>query len=297
MSPGFSGDFYLRESYIWQMKYLNINGKILAENEKVISINSRGVRYGDGLFETMKSRNGTLLLANDHFERLWFGMELLQFKTPTHFSAQKFQNEILYLLGKNGHHDLARIRLTVIRGDGGLFDEISNTPEYVIQTWPLDMSAEEWNSSGLVLGIYPDARKSCDKFSNVKHNNFLLYVMAALYAKKQKWNDAVVLNTEGNICDTAIANIFMVKDSIIYTPSLDEGCIAGVLRKNILSQLSANSIPVREAKITADDLLNADEVFLSNSIQNIRWVQSINGKDYSNAFTRKIYSPLLATIF
>ena len=278
------------------MEYFNYNGNIYKNDTTVISVNSRGLRFGDGLFETLKSRNNKLQFAGDHFARLWKGMNLLQFKIPVHLTADYLQREVLELLNKNGHDNMARIRLTVFRDDGGLYDEINHIPNYLIQTWALPEDAGKWNTNGLLLGVYDDVKKSCDILSNLKHNNFLPYVMAVLYAKKQKWNDTVLLNNHGRICDTTIANIFLIKGDVIYTPSLDEGCIAGVMRKNLLAQFVKSKLKVVEGEITIEDLLNADEVFLSNSIYNIRWVQHIGDKQYAHNITQKIYTSFLSTI-
>ncbi len=278
------------------MEYFNYNGKQYKNGATVISADNRGFRFGDGLFETLKSSNGKLQFAEDHFARLWKGMNLFQFNIPVHFTPEKLENEISALLKKNRHDNTARIRLTLFRGDGGLYDEINHIPHYIIQTSALPGDSGKWNSNGLLLGIYSDVKKSCDVFSNLKHNNFLPYVLAALHAKKQKWNDAVLLNTAGRVCDTTIANIFLVKGEDIYTPSLEEGCIAGVMRKNLLNRLAKEGQVVIENKITAEALLDADEVFLTNSIYNIRWVQGIGDKKYGNSSTQKIYNSFLPTI-
>jgi branched-chain amino acid aminotransferase len=278
------------------MECFTYNGRIYKNNNDLISINSRGLRFGDGLFETLKSRNNELQFADDHFERLWEGLNLLQFKIPVHFTEKNLKRQIQELLNRNGHNSIARVRLTVFRGDGGLYDDINHIPNYLIQTWPLPEDTGKWLSNGLVLGIYSDVKKNCDLISNIKHNNFLPYVMAALHAKKQKWNDAVLLNSHDRVCDTTIANIFLVKSGVIYTPSLKEGCIAGIIRKNLLQQFSEDKLTVIEDKITIEDLQNADEVFLSNSIYNIRWVQRIGDKEYDNKYTQKIFSSLYSTI-
>lgn len=278
------------------MEYFNYNGKIFKNDTTVISVNNRGLRYGDGLFETMKATNERLLFVDDHFARLWNGMKLLQFNIPIHFTPDKLEDEILALIKKNGHVDAARVRLTIFRGDGGLYDEISHFPNYLIQTWALPADTGKWNSNGLIMGIYSDVIKNCDILSNLKHNNFLPYIMASIHAKHQKWNDAILLNTNGRLCDTTIANIFLIKVGIIYTPSLDEGCIAGVMRKNIIRELLNNNMPVIENKLTVDDLMQAEEVFVTNSIYHIRWVQSIAEKKYSNSLTQKIYSTIIPTI-
>lgn len=278
------------------MSYFNFNGKFFKDTETVIGPDNRGLRYGDGLFETIKIINGKIDLEDEHFARLWKGMQLLQFELPKHFNPEKLVDEMLLLAKKNGHNQAARVRLNIFRGDGGLYDPKNLNPHYIIQTWALPLSNGQWNSNGLVLGCYTDAKKICDAFSNSKHNNYLPYVMAALYAKKKQWNDAVVLNQYGRVCDSTIANIFLIKEEKIYTPSLAEGCVAGVMRHKIIIELKAAGWDVFESEINLDDLKNAEEIFLSNSIYQIRWVQSFGNKQYQNKLTSKIFSALFQTI-
>ena len=277
------------------MKYFIYNSKFFKEGSAVLSADNRGFKFGDGLFETMKSINGHLYFIDEHFARLWQGLQVLQFKIPRHITPDLLQAEILALLKKNCHNKIARIRLTMFRAEGGLYDVINHTPHYLIQTWELPDETGTWNSNGLVLGIYPDVKKSCDILSNLKNNNFLPYAMAALQAKEQKWNDAVLLNTAGRICDTTIANIFLIKDEVIFTPALQEGCVAGVMRKNMIKLLTAGNYKIIEGKLSIDDLMNADEVFLTNSVYNLRWVQSIGDKKYANIQTQKIYTAVFST--
>lgn len=278
------------------MEWFNYNGKLYKADASVIGPDNRGLRFGDGIFETMKMKQGKLILADEHFARLWKGMEVLQFAVPRHFEPEKLQEEIAVLAKKNQHENAARIRLTILRGNGGLYDAADHRPNYIIQTWALPEGNGEWNSNGLVLGIYTQAKKSCDILSNLKHNNYLPYVMAALEAKKEKWNDAIVLNTNERICDTTIANIFFIKDDIVYTPALTEGGVAGIVRKFLIDALKANGFECIEKSVTTEELLNADEVFLTNSIYNIRWVSSINDTSFGNAVTQKIYGALMSTI-
>jgi len=276
------------------MEYFMYNGKLQEGSAAIASANNRGLRFGDGLFETIKCNKGQPELGDEHFARLWKGLQVLQFNIPKHFSPDTLEEDIRKLLKKNDHLGVARVRVTVFRGDGGLYDAASHIPNYLVQSWALPEDTGNWNSNGLVLGFYTDVKKSCDILSNLKHNNFLPYVMAALEAKKQKWNDAIVLNTNDRLCDTTIANIFFIKDEIIYTPALREGCIAGVMRKNIIDKLNSKYRLV-EGEFDIDDLLAADEVFLSNSIYNIRWVQSIGEKKYGNTLSQKIYAAVFPT--
>ena len=265
------------------------------EDIPVLSTGSRGLRFGDGLFETIKSRNSQLEFLDEHLARLWKGMQVLQFNIPKHFTPDRLQDEIENLLKKNGHIKNARVRLTIFRGDGGLYDEIDHKPNYFIETWALADETGTWNCNGLVLGIYEDAKKSFDILSNLKNNNFLPYVMAALHAKKEKWNDAILLNTDGRLCDTTIANIFLIRDEVIYTPALTEACIAGIMRKHVINSLATAGYKLVEGQLSITDLQNADEVFLSNSIYNIRWVQRVADKQYACSLTQKIYAAVFST--
>ena len=278
------------------MVYFNYNGKIHPEGTPVIGVDNRGLRYGDGLFETIKMINGKLLFEDDHFARLWKGLKALEFDVPKNLTVDFLQKEMIALAQKNGHANAARIRLNIVRGDGGLYDAKNHLPNYIIQSWPLAPSNGEWNSNGLVLGIYEAAKKSCDLLSNLKHNNYLPYVLAALKAKSQKWNDAIVLNTNGRICDTTIANIFIVKDGAVFTPSLQEGCVAGVMRRVVIQQVLKSGIDLIEKEISISELLAAEEVFLTNSIYNIRWVQGIGDITFKNSLTYTIFSSLQSTI-
>jgi branched-chain amino acid aminotransferase len=276
--------------------FFSYNGNILKEGAAIIGADNRGLRYGDGLFETMKFKDGHLIFTDEHFNRLWNGMDILQFDIPKHFTREYLLQQISLLIKKNEIENVARIRLTVFRGDGGLYDAKDSSPNYIIQAWPLMGDAEKFNSNGLILGIYNEAKKSCDILSNLKHNNYLVSVMAALHAKKQKWNDAVILNTYNRICESTIANIFLISDNIIYTPLLSEGCVAGIMRKVLIDTISYLGFKLIEKQITIDELMEADEVFLTNSIYTIRWVHQVDNKKYANDITSKIYATLISKI-
>jgi len=115
-----------------------------------------------------------------------------------------------------------------------------------------------------------------------------MYAMAAQQAKAHKWNDALLLNTKGNIVEGTIANIFWVKDGIIYTPPLTEGCIAGTLRAYLLDVLPTKGYGVQEQPLTNATLLTADEVFLTNAIRGVKWVGTVENKVYRNEVVRTI---------
>ena len=272
--------------------FFTCNDKIYKDGTPVITPDNRSFRYGDGLFETIKINNGIIQLRDYHFERLFLGMKLLQFEIPKHFTAEYLEKKITELCEKNQHNSFARVRLIIFRSNGGLYDA-ENTPHYIIQTWNIE-AATELNSNGLIIDVYPDARKVCDQFSNIKSNNFLPYVMAALYAKNIKVNDCLLLNNFDRIADSTIANIFFIKDDVIYTSPLSEGCVAGVMRRFIIEKFSSK-FAVIEKPFSIDELQNADEIFLTNSIKGIRWVKQFRNTIYSNCQIKLIHDFLNAT--
>jgi len=269
-------------------KYFNYNGRFFADDQNVLSKDDRSYRYGDGLFETMKLINGNISLGDYHFERLFSGLNVLKFHISVLFTKQKIEKEIKELSKKNECERSARIRLSVSRGNGGLYD-CDNKFSYLIECWPLEQ--KDLNENGLVIDIFSDARKSIDIFSNLKSANYLPYVMAAIWAKENKLNDALILNQHDRICDSTIANVFWVKDNNIFTPPLNEGCVAGVMRKKILELAIGNSDHlVQEHILTKETLLQADEVFLTNAITGIRWVKKCRSKVYKNTISCKMFT-------
>jgi branched-chain amino acid aminotransferase len=273
-------------------EYLLYNGSFHKNSDPLIPADSRGLRYGDGLFETIKVTNGTIHFSDWHFERLFKGLQLLQFELPAYFTPQYIAGQVMALIKKN-QHTHARIRINIVRGNGGLYDAENHFPNCIIQGWPMPAAGFQLNENGLVTGIYEEAKKTMDGFSNIKSNNYLPYTMSALHAKKNKWNDALILNTAGRICDATIANVFIIKNEIVCTCPLTEGCIEGIMRRYLLENLVMNGFIIKEQEITIEDLLSADEVFLTNCIKGIRWVSHCGDAVYSRQITTRIFQKIV----
>ncbi|RFM26133.1 aminotransferase class IV [Deminuibacter soli] len=273
--------------------YMMLNGKILPAETACISADNRSFRYGDGFFETMKMLNGVLVLGRLHMERLFASLDTLLFQKPPLLTAESLQEEVLRLVQKNRHQRAARIRITVFRGDGGLYDAENLHPNILIQSWELPPAAGRFNENGLVTGVYTRARKAADDFSHVKSNNYLCYVMAALWAKQQQLNDALLLNTGGRLADATIANIFVVHEGIVKTPAITEGCVGGVMRRHLLAAMHAAGIPAQETRLEPEVLREASEVFLTNSINGIRWVHAVNDQHYRHKVSFMLYNELV----
>jgi branched-chain amino acid aminotransferase len=282
--------------YFHRMNNICLNGKILSADEPVLMADNRGYRYGDGIFETMKMIKGKIILERYHFERLFSGIKLMKFQVPSLFKQGKLGREILSLCKKNKCDELARIRLSVFRGNGGLHDENKGL-QYLIECWPAEKTVNQINKNGLVIDVYPDLQKTCDVFSNLKSANFLPYVMAAQYAKVNKLNDCLVNNVKGHIADATIANIFLVKNNLIITPALTEGCVNGVMRRYLIEKIQELNFDIREGVVTKNDLETFDEVFFSNAMYGIRWIKEFRDKKYVNIQTLKIYEEFIEPLY
>lgn len=271
--------------------FISVNSKISDADGSAIPADDRSYRYGDGLFETMKCVEGEIQLAHLHMERLFSGIEKMAIEWPVLLTKDKLLSEIKEVCRKNHCSSYSRIRLSVSAGQGGLFDP-GRKARYCIEAWPLSLEMGHLNSNGLSIGIYADGKKSNDNWANLKSSSFLIYSMAAVYARSQQWNDALILNTEGFIADSCIANLFIVKNKLLLTPPLKDGCIDGVMRKLLLQQFLVWGYPIEERSIHPSDLEEADELFLTNAIRGIRWVKQLGTKQYGQELTSEIYRHL-----
>jgi branched-chain amino acid aminotransferase len=271
---------------------INYNGNLLAAGTTFLSTGSRAFRYGDGLFETMLVEDQRIRLASYHFDRLAAGMQFLRFQTPPGFTPVRLTQELLELCNRNDHSHLSRIRLVVFRNEGDIFDPAGSDPHYVIESWPLPESAPELSPQGLVIDVFPEGYKACGPLANLKSNNYLLYLLAARHASERGLDDCLVLNSRETVADTAIANLFYFRAGLCYTPPLSDGGVAGVMRRHLLTVMPGAGFPVEERTVTIDDLLAADEVFLTNAIRGIRWVAAFREARYKYTLTSALYQKL-----
>jgi branched-chain amino acid aminotransferase len=268
--------------------FIHFNGKIIPAEDPLVSAGNRGLRYGDGLFETMRVINGRIALHYLHFDRLFNGLSVLQFQCPTSFTPAYLAEAVLALCRKMNIEKGARVRLNVVRGNGGLFDPGNHIPNVIIEATPLEtpLAIQE---QGLVVDIYTPVRKHYDVLANIKSNNYLPYVLAALHARENRLDECLLLNTTGRVCDATIANVFWVKEDRIYTPPLSEGGVGGVMRRYLIENVPKQHA-IREEPLTPEVLEQADEVFLTNAIMGIKWVGRYRDKEYSNQMATLLYN-------
>ena len=278
------------------MAYICFDGQFLRSTQPVFTADDFLPRYGNGLFETMYWHKGTLRLAHLHFERLEFGMQLLGFPTQEFPKKTEVERLLNQLAEMNGCREAARVRLSVSFGKGSL-TQAEESFHYLLECTPLPATSDKLAEPGIQIDIFPDVLKSCDILSNLKSANYLPYLMAARFATNHQLDDCVVLNSKGNIADASIANIFLIKGDQLLTPALTEGCVKGVMRQHIIEHFKKENTGFRliESTVTVDDLLGADEIFLTNAISVIRGVEQFRDKIYNHTHTAAIYNTLLQT--
>ncbi len=262
-------------------KYCILNGHLISVYEPSVAFNNRAFRYGDALFESIRTCNNKLMFLRDHITRLKLGMTVLRMNVPAEFNTENIQEQIINLLKHNSHAPNARIRLTVFRNEGGYYTPETNDISFLIESTELE-GDYQLNQKGFWVDVYSDIKKSINKLANIKTGNALLYVMAGLAKQSMKLDDCFILNENGVICESINSNIFLIKNGTMYTPPLSDGCVAGIMRKQIMTLATQHKILVFETNLTDYTLSNADEVFLSNSISGVQWVGQYKQKYYTN---------------
>lgn len=261
--------------------YCILNGHLISIYEPAVSFSNRAFRYGDSLFETIRICNNKVMFLRDHITRLKLGMTVLRMNLPAELNTENIYEFIIHLLKHNVHAPHARVRLTVFRNDGGFYTPETNDISFLIESEELP-APYEINHKGYWVDIYADIKKSINKLSNIKSGNALMYVMAGIAKQSMKLDDCFIINENGTICESINSNIFVVKNGTLYTAPLSEGCVAGVMRKQIMSLATENKILTFESAITSYTLMNGDEVFLTNSVNGVQWVGQFKDKFYTN---------------
>lgn len=261
--------------------YCILNGHLISVYEPSVSFQNRAFRYGDSLFESIRVCNNKVMFLRDHIARLKLGMTVMRMNLPAEFNTENMFEQIVNLLKHNVHAPHARVRLTVFRNDGGYYSPESNDISFLIESELLD-GAFELNQKGLWVDVYADIKKPVNKLSGIKTGSALFYVMAGLSKQSMKLDECLLINEMGNVCESVSSNVFMVKNGTIYTAPLSEGCVAGIMRKQILAIAAEHKILAFESPLTLYNLMNADEMFLTNSIRGIQWVGQFRDKFYTN---------------
>jgi len=273
-------------------QYVNNNGILIPVESYAIKAGNRGHLYGDGFFESIRVINGKMINFSNHFKRLSETFKVLQMNPPTSLTEDYLKKEIRYLIEQNGITQGGKIRLSIDRKAGGTYLPRTNDIDYFIEAESLPKNSFTLNEAGYRVDIYNDIKKHINPLSNYKTKNGLIYIMAKMYAKAHQLDDVLLQNDKLGIIESSSANIFIVSNGVLYTPALDAGCLGGTMRMMIINLAIANNMKVYECIITPQNLLAADELFLTNAIKGITWVGNFRTKIYQNKVVEKIHTIL-----
>jgi branched-chain amino acid aminotransferase len=252
-----------------------VNGRLVGESEPSLSALDRGLTLGDGVFETMLAAGAKLFRPAEHLERLAQGGTLLAIDLPR---VEQLLAAMQDTLSANSL-SAAVVRLTVSRGpDPGRGLDISPglAPTIIVRVSPHEPRTP--GQAGLAAVLSSIRRNESSPLSRVKCLSYADNVLARLEARRRGADDAVLLNTAGEVCCASAANLFVVKGGTLTTPPVESGALPGVTRCCVLELAAARGLTVREASVLPDDLRTADEAFLTNTVIGVVGLASVEGR-------------------
>lgn len=254
--------------------YIYINGDYLPENEVKISPFDHGFLYGLGVFETFRIYDGHPFLLDDHFQRLAKGAKELNIELK--LEKQDVEVALLNLLTLNNLKD-AYVRLNISAGEApiGLQTEAYTNPNVIIFIKPISSSLPK-TKKATFLKI---ARNSPEGKERLKSHHYLNNILGKREISDLN-QEGIFLSDKGHVAEGIVSNIFWAKDGQVFTPSLNTGILNGITRQFVLKMLKRNNITFQEGFYFPSDVIEADEVFITNSIQEIVLITSLNEHEY-----------------
>jgi branched-chain amino acid aminotransferase len=270
---------------------INFNG-LLQDNFAVTSSN-RSFLYGDGIFETLKVVNGKILFSEEHYFRLMASMRIVRMKIPMDFTLEFFENQVISLTDVLSISNSARVRITVFRNEGGLYLPDQNTVSYVIEATSLASKKYEIAQDNFEVDLFKDSYVSAQLLSTLKTTSKILNVTASIFAKENDLNTCLLLNDKKNVVEAIAGNLFMLKGNKLITPPISEGCLNGIMRKQVIKLMKDfPEIEFSEAIISPFDLQKADELFVTNVIQGIQPITKYRKKEFKTDFSFQLLNKI-----
>lgn len=274
-------------------EYINYNGEFYLKNQPIFDSDNRALQYGDGFFETLKFSNGKILFAKNHFERIKRSAQFFKIELPHFFDFNFFKQQIFITAEANSISLHGRIKFIFFRAGGGKYAPEQHDANWMVKITPLYRPDYVWLDNGLHLGIYSEIIKPDAPIANYKVNSAIYFVMASIYLQNSSFDECLLLNQQGRIADAVYANVFLVKDNKIATPSLSEAALDGIMRQQIFEISPELGYQIQEDEVTQNRLLEADEIFLTNAIKGIVWVRSfIQNNNYGCEVSKNIWEVL-----
>ena len=272
-----------------------LNDKLVEIDKAGISVTDSGLLYGAGLFETMRSYNGVVFSLRDHMDRLFFSANALSIKPP----HRKFITEAIYKVLKENKLTDARLRLTLTGGPMAESEE-QRHPTLLITATKIQPYPAEYYKKGVLVVLCPFRQNTFEPTCGHKTTSYFSRIMALKWAHQRRATEALWFTVDNRLAEGCISNVFLVKDSVLYTPPIETPVLAGVARKTVCQIALRNSIKLVEKNLYIDDCLSADEVFLTNVIMQIMPISSIEkhtvGKGKPGPTTKKLQKGFIELI-
>jgi branched-subunit amino acid aminotransferase/4-amino-4-deoxychorismate lyase len=272
-----------------------LNGKFASIELLPQTLSNRGFAYADGFFETIRVINGFPQNVSLHFSRISDSLKGHRIDPPSDFTESSFLLSLRSLCEANGIDRGGYIRANFFRGEGGKYRPDCNDLVWIAEASPLETNAFELNTDGVSTDIYPEMKKSLNRLSNFKNIACSLYVQSALWSKDKGIDEALITNHKNQIIESTSSNLFLVSNRVLYTPELTSGPVGGVMRAAVINLALENNIKVYECNLTPQELLRADELFLTNAIRGIQWVGSYRTKRYFSTMAQRLVAMLNAS--
>lgn len=271
---------------------INFNG-ILQDSDTNLLDQNRGFLYGDGVFETLKIVGGKILFFEDHYFRLMAAMRIVRMEIPMIFTLEYLEEQVLSLVEKNKIEQSARARITVYRNNGGLYLPTNNTVSFLIQTSAIENPVYSISEKEYEVDLYKDFYIPKQLLSTLKTTNKMIHVTGSIYAKENDLDNCILLNDSKNVVEALQGNLFMRMGNTLITPPISEGCLNGIMRKQILSLAKKETnLEVVEQVISPFDLQKADELFVTNVIRGIQPITKYRKKEFEQD-TAKVLNTIL----
>ena len=243
---------------------INFNGTIVSEDANILTQN-RAFLYGDAVFETVKIMNNKILFLEDHYFRLMSSMRVVRMEIPMNFTMEYLEEQILSLVAKNQVLNSSRARITVYRNDGGYYLPQNNSVSFLIHSIALENTLYSIEKKQYEVDLYKDFYITKQLLSSIKTTNKIINITGSIFANENGLDNCLLLNDSKNVVEALQGNIFMLLGSKLVTPPVSEGCLNGVMRKQILSLAKKlGNLEVVEEVISPFDLQKADELFITN---------------------------------
>jgi branched-chain amino acid aminotransferase len=259
---------------------VNLNGNLI-EQETILSQN-RAFLYGDAVFETLKVVNRRVLFMEDHYFRLMASMRIIRMQIPMHFTLENLEQYILELADRNFCSDSCRVRFTVFRNSGGFYLPTDRNVSFLISVTKLENKAYVLDKTFYEVELFKDFYLTKQLLSTIKTTNKLINTLGSIFADENGYQNCLLLNEEKNVVEALNGNLFMISGNRLITPPLSEGCLNGIMRKQVLALAKkSEGLEVIEEPISPFDLQKADELFITNVIQGIQPITKYRKKEFT----------------